>query len=142
MERISRGEQYMRIADIIALRGSCQRAQVGCVIVREGRIVSTGYNGPLGDNCELTCDTDNPCINAIHAEANAIYFASKHGISLEGCTLYCNYSPCKKCSEAIIQSGIVKVVFRELYRDSLFDLLNAANIVIEQLKWGWGQTIG
>jgi len=109
----------MRISDIIALRGSCQRAQVGCVIVSGGRIVSTGYNGPLSyQKCgKLVCNLDEPCKNAVHAEANAIYFAANHGISLEGCTLYCNFSPCMKCAEAIVQSGIKRVVYRIHYRD-------------------------
>lgn len=118
MERITRDEQYMRISDVIALRGSCQRKQVGCVIVREGRIVSTGYNGPLeNEHCQFYCDVNKPCELAIHAEANAIYFSAAHGISLDGCTLYCNFSPCEKCTEAIIQSGIKRVIFREHYRD-------------------------
>lgn len=134
MERITRDEQYMRISDVIALRGSCQRLQVGCVITRDGRIVSTGYNGELGKNCELSCDTSKPCTNAIHAEANAIYFASRHGIPLENCTLYCNYSPCRKCSEAIIQSGIKRIVFREYYRETPFDLLAAASITVSEHK--------
>jgi len=109
----------MRISDVIALRGSCQRAQVGCVIVKDGRIVSTGYNGVLANEaCDAyNCDIKNKCINAVHAEANAIYFAAAHGISLDGCTLYCNFSPCMKCAEAIIQAGIKKVIFRKVYSD-------------------------
>jgi len=124
----------MRISDIIALRGSCQRAQVGCVIVKDGRIVSTGYNGPLSyGDCAHKCKINQPCKEAVHAEANAIYFAANHGIPLDGCTLYCNFSPCIKCTEAIIQSGIKRVVYRIPYRDSepLSRLISAGVVLYE-----------
>lgn len=119
MTRPSLNEQYVEITSVIAKRGTCGRLKVGCVIVKDGRIVSTGYNGPIGeDHCKTYCNVDTECKDAIHAEANAIYFAAKEGISLQECTLYCNYSPCSKCAQAIIQSGIKRVIYQEEYRDN------------------------
>jgi len=118
MSRITLNEQYIRITEVISLRGTCKRAKVGCVIVKDGRIISTGYNGPIGEShCQMFCDISKKCEDAIHAEANAIFFAAKEGIPLEGCTLYCNFSPCSKCAQAIIQAGIKNVIYQEAYRD-------------------------
>lgn len=123
--RPSREQIAMEVAQIISKRGSCKRAKVGCVITQNNRIVSTGYNGPpksmIKDNSldrgVCSCNEHLPCEYAVHAEANAIYAAAKAGISLEGATLYCNFSPCRKCAEAIIQCGIKKVYYLEEYRD-------------------------
>lgn len=115
--RPTRHETYLAIAEVISLRGTCQRAKVGCVITQDNRIVSTGYNGPLGSvECNDTnCNLKEHCKHAVHAEANAIAFAAREGISLKGSTLYCLYSPCVDCARLIIQAGISKVVYREQY---------------------------
>lgn len=140
MERISRNELYLSIAFLISRRGTCERLQVGAVITRDNRIVATGYNGPLKDSkhCqEAGCNKDDACYRSIHAEANAIYFAARYGISLEGCTLYITHSPCLKCSEAIINSGIKEVVYSHNYRDSdpvYFLMQNNINCIQELLK--------
>lgn len=118
---------YLDIANVLSERSSCQRAKVGAVITQNDRIVTTGYNGlafPIRDSVDVCvhCDTEKPC-HAIHAEANAIYAAAREGIALEGSTLYCSYSPCLKCAEAIFQSGIKEVYYLEEYRD------------LEPIKW-------
>lgn len=123
MERISLDDQYAQIAHIISKRGTCNKLRVGCVITQNGRIVATGYNGGLKG--EKECDwgvkdfhcIEASCIHAVHAEANAIYFAAKQGISLKGATMYCTHSPCTDCAEAIVQAGIIKVCYSELFRD-------------------------
>lgn len=120
-ERITTHELYLTLADHISKRGTCQRAQVGCVITIQNRIVSTGYNGPLPgehDCNDINCDLNQSCIRAVHAEANAIFFAAKRGIALEGGTLYCRYSPCTDCVEALVQAGIKEVHFQEFFRDT------------------------
>lgn len=114
-KRISRMGQFMEICKIIAQRGTCQRAKVACVITRNNRIVSTGYNGPLNIHCESFCNTENKCTHAVHAEINAIAAAAKAGISLMDSTLYCTYSPCGNCANAVVQAGIRKVVYEKVY---------------------------
>jgi len=98
----------IRIAQIVAERATCDRKSVGAVIAREGRILSTGYNGPASGMPHCSSDT--------HAEANAIAFAAKNGVSLEGSTLYLTLSPCVSCAQLIANSGIDRVVYLEKYR--------------------------
>ena len=111
---------FMEIAEVISRRSSCLRGQVGAVIVLDNRIISTGYNGDhsKADECTaINCDLDNNCKRAIHAEQNAIYFASKHGIALDGSFLICTTMPCINCAKAIIQTGIVGVLWKNEYTD-------------------------
>lgn len=96
-----------------------------------------GYNGaPSGlPHCTpLNCNTDNPCDTTVHAEANAIVFAAKYGVELMGATIYCNYSPCKACSQLIINSGIAELVFQKEYRarEGLL-LMQQSDITIRQI---------
>jgi dCMP deaminase len=121
MERINRNELNLRIAYLISQRATCQRLGVGAIITRDNRIVATGYNGPVkgSPHCSiLGCDTSEHCQHAVHAEANAIYFAARYGVSLEGCTLYVTHSPCRKCAEAIVNAGIDSVIYDIQFRDT------------------------
>lgn len=131
LARPSRDLTFALIAKVISLRGTCLRAKVGAVIVKDKRIVSVGYNGALPgeDHCtsEL-CNADSPCLNTIHAEANAIYYAAKSGISIEGAKIYCTHSPCRKCSEAIIQSGVKEVIYLKEYRETPWNLFRETSI--------------
>lgn len=132
-ERPTRDEVYLAIAEVISLRGTCKRGQVGAVITQDHRIVATGYNGPIAKHIcsDLNCDLENTCKVAIHAEANAIAFAARHGVVLQGSTMYCRTQPCLKCAELIVQSGIEKVVYSFLYKDDLgFNLLTAMGIKV------------
>lgn len=112
----------MQIAHIVANRGTCGRAQVGAVIARDGRVLTTGYNGPPSRLPHCTdpggCGIlpSDGCSRAVHAEANAIAYAARHGIATEGCTLYSTHLPCLKCAELIINAGIVAVYYRTDYR--------------------------
>ena len=115
--RISRDALYMEMAKLMAKRSTCLRKQVGAVVVKDARIVSTGYNGvPSGyPHCdEGKC---GGCSISIHAEMNAIAFAAKEGVSIKGSTLYCTMSPCINCAKVIVNSGIVRVKYEEEYRD-------------------------
>jgi len=121
IERITRRDLYLQMAKLMSQRGTCGRLQVGSVITIENRIIATGYNGPVKDDHEcndINCFLGETCKRAIHAEANAIYFAAKNGIKLQGATIYCTHSPCIKCAEAIIQSGIKVVEYSEEFRDT------------------------
>jgi dCMP deaminase len=91
------------------------------------------------DNRELHTETcpahpSNGCTTAVHAEANAVYFAARKGVSVEGCLIYCTTEPCVKCAEAIIQSGICEVVYQQEYRDhSGLELLKKANVTVTKV---------
>ena len=120
-------EYFMEIAKVVALRSNCSRRHVAAVIVKDGRIISTGYNGtPRGiKNCNEggcpRCNSNAPsgtsleeCICS-HGEENSIVQAAYHGISIKGATLYTTFSPCLLCAKMIINSGIVEVVYNESY---------------------------
>jgi dCMP deaminase len=136
MDRITRTEMLMRTAAVISGRGTCERAFVGAVIAKEGRIISTGYVGaPAGlPHCTDVGDeigADGGCTRTVHAEANAIAFAARAGTSTDGAELYCTHSPCLKCAQLIINAGIERVYFENYYRDLAgLALLDAAGIGI------------
>lgn len=117
--RISRDQMLINMAFLVARRSTCARGQVGAVIADEGRIVSTGYGGApakLPHCSSAVCDLSQPCTRTIHAEANAIAWAARSAIAIEGCTLYCTHSPCLDCAKLIINSGIKRVVYGQAYR--------------------------
>lgn len=149
MGRISREEMLMGVAQVIAQRGTCSRLQVGAVFSRDGRIISTGYNGvPSGlPHCNHDCNcpaadwnnTDHlsdcpavaPCEDAEHAERNGIAFAARHGLALEGSELHCTHAPCAPCARSIINAGITKVTFETPYRLTQgVELLVAAGLTV------------
>lgn len=131
----------MQIVEIVKTRSTCLRRQVGALVVRDKRILATGYNGaPMGcKHCaEIGCLRDKLNIpsgqrqelcRASHAEQNAIAQAAYSGTSIKGGTLYITHQPCSICAKMIINAGIVKVVFRGDYPDDLaMDLLQEAGI--------------
>ncbi|MBA3898816.1 MAG: dCMP deaminase family protein [Bacteroidetes bacterium] len=115
---------YMELAINLARRSHCVKMKVGSVITKETRIVSLGYNGPPAGthNCdEVWPETGCPrserggCSLALHAEENAILYAAKNKIGLEGCTLYVTLSPCLSCARTIFTTGIKKVYYLNSY---------------------------
>lgn len=141
MDRLSKGDLYMQTAELFARRGTCSRAQVGCVIVREGRIIVSGYNGapPGMRHCvhphpahELI---EGGCANAVHAEANAIAFAARHGIPTEHGAMYCTHAMCRTCAQLCVSAGIQAVTYAHGYRDpSGLELLHEAGLLV--MKYG------
>ena len=133
MSRPSWPEYFMAIARMVAKRSTCLRRQVGAILVKERRILSTGYNGaPAGlRHCEevgcIRADTSVPSgerhelCRGLHAEQNAIIHAAYHGTSIEGATLYCTNKPCVICSKMIINAGIIKILYEAGYDDPLAD---------------------
>ncbi len=123
-------KRYLEMARVWAQNSYCKRRQVGAIIVKEKMIISDGYNGtPAG--FENICEDDDfktkPYV--LHAEANAITKVAKSNNSSEGATLYITTSPCMECSKLIIQAGIRRVVFSELYnKDDGLHLLERAGI--------------
>lgn len=123
-------KRYLRMASIWAENSYCQRRKVGAIIVKNQMIISDGYNGtPAGfeNICEDESGFTKPYV--LHAEANAITKVARSNNSSDGATLYVTASPCVECAKLIIQSGIKRVVFNELYRvtDGI-DLLRRAEI--------------
>lgn len=167
-DRISRDEMFGHICEVVAQRSTCLRSQVGALIVKDGRIVSMGYNGPVsgmpaciekpplwdmategpyGRNDTLGFELEEMrkkvtermcmgpgCTRSLHAETNAIAFAARAGVSVEGCTMYCSMSPCINCAKVIVNSGIKELVYLQGYRDmSGVSLLKKAGIKVTQL---------
>lgn len=125
--------RYLRMARIWAENSYCVRRQVGAIIVKDSMIISDGFNGtPSGfeNVCEDESNHTKPYV--LHAEANAITKVARSNNSSEGATLYVTASPCIECAKLIIQAGISRVVYGELYRLSDgIDLLNRAGIETE-----------
>ena len=122
-------EYFLEIAHVVAKRSTCLRRKVGAVVVRDRRILTTGYNGaPSGlKHCEeIGCMRDQLAVEsgtrhelcrALHSEMNAIIQAAQHGVSTKGATLYCTNQPCSVCARMLINAGIVKVVYVGEYPD-------------------------
>ncbi len=129
---------FMKIAAAVSERSTCDRAQVGCVLVLEKRILTTGFNGsPAG---QPHCDeaghlmVEGHCVRTIHAETNAIIQAALHGVSTKGSTCYVTHFPCINCTKALINAGIIRLVFSNDDRvdENALAFLKAANIEIDQ----------
>ena len=127
---------FMKIASAVSERSTCDRAFVGCVLVREKRILTSGFNGsPAG---QAHCDesghlmVDKHCVRTIHAETNAIIQAALHGVSTRDSTCYVIHLPCINCTKALINAGIVRIVYGEAYRmdENAMVFLKAAEIEV------------
>ena len=140
-ERQSWEEYFINIAELVATRSTCDRANVGCVLVKdEGhRIIASGYNGSISGNphCDEIGHTirDGHCIATIHAEMNALLFCAKEGVPVEGCTVYVTHFPCLDCTKSLIQAGIKKIVYKHDYRNDEYaiELLERNNIKVKKL---------
>jgi dCMP deaminase len=132
-------EYFMDQARMVATRATCDRLHVGAVIVRDKRIISTGYNGSVsGDvHCQdVGCYVvGGHCIRTIHAESNAILQCAKFGVSTEGASIYVTHFPCLLCSKQIIQAGIQQIFYGEAYRIDPYavELLQQAQVKITQI---------
>jgi dCMP deaminase len=126
--RPSWDEYFIRLVDEIGKRATCDRGKSGCIIVRDKRILCSGYVGSppglphcddIGHLLKKVIDDDGTirkhCMRTIHAEQNAICQAARYGISLEGTTLYCSMEPCRTCAMLIISVGIKKVIVKKKY---------------------------
>ena len=143
--------RFMEMAWVISKWASCfqPNRKIGCVIVKNKRIVTTGYNGaPAGIR---TCVERGECLRkrigvesgtraelcyAVHAEQNAIIQAAKLGVSIDGATLYCTHQPCVLCAKMIVNAGITRVVYGEGYPDAFaVDMLNEGGVLLEKYEW-------
>jgi dCMP deaminase len=112
----------MQIAFTVAQRSTCDRAHVGCVLVRDRRILTTGYNGaPAGlPHCDEIGHLliDGHCVRTLHAEQNAIIQGALHGVSIVDATAYVTHQPCLTCAKMLINAGVRRVVYAGNYPDA------------------------
>ena len=147
MTRPSWDQYFMEIAKVASKRSTCLRRQVGAIIVKEKRILATGYNGaPAGlPHCEemggclreklgVPAGEKHELCRGTHAEQNAIIQSANYGASIKGGTIYCTHRPCSVCAKMIINAGLVRVVVAEDYPDRLArDLFGEAGVAVEVL---------
>jgi len=147
MERPSWDEYFCNIAKLVATRSTCLRRNVGAVAVKNKQVLATGYNGaPSGiKHCEeegcirerlnVPSGQRHELCRALHAEQNAFLQAARHGVSLEGATLYITTQPCSICAKMIVNVGIKKVVFQGDYPDEFaLTFLHEAGIELKKIK--------
>jgi len=144
--RPSWDEYFMEIARQVATRSTCTRRRIGAVVVRDKRILATGYNnvpsgiehcttrGCLRDAMGIPSGQRHELCRGIHAEQNAIAQAARNGVSIEGSTVYCTNQPCIMCAKLIINAGIQEIVFAGEYPDELsIELLSEAGITLRHI---------
>ena len=126
--RPSWDQYFLELVDQVATRATCDRGKSGCVVVRDKRIICTGYVGSpsgmphcddAGHDLKQVIDDDGTvrqhCVRTVHAEQNAIVQAARYGLPLEGTTIYCSMEPCRVCAMLIASSGVGRVVARKRY---------------------------
>ena len=140
---------FMDIAELVAKRSTCLRRAVGSVVVKDKRILSTGYNGaPTGikhcietgclrEKLNVPSGERHELCRGIHAEQNAIIQAAFHGVSIKGATLFCTNQPCSICAKMIINAGIIKLYYRDGYADSMAqEMFKEAGIEVIKIDSG------
>jgi dCMP deaminase len=136
--RPSWDEYFMNIARAVASRSTCSRRSVGSIVVKDKRILATGYNGaPAGlrhcDHSKGGDMRDGHCARSTHAEQNAIVQAAKYGTPIDGATVYCTAQPCLVCAKLLVNAGARRVVFEGEYPDDLaVAILGEAKIELAQ----------
>lgn len=153
--RPSWDEYFLKLVDEVAKRATCDRGKSGCIIVKEKRILCSGYVGSppgfphcdeVGHDLRKVLDPDGTvrqhCVRTIHAEQNAICQAAKYGIALKGTTLYCTMEPCRVCAMLIISVGVERVVARRKYHAAqdtreLFKKAGIELVVMEDIVEGY-----
>ncbi len=146
---------FMEIALLVAKRSTCLRRMVGAVIVKDKRILSTGYNGApsgvrhcietgcLREQLKVPSGQRHELCRGIHAEQNAIIQAAYHGVSIKGATLYCTNLPCSICSKMIINAGIRRILYQAGYADDMSrEMFGEAGVEVIQIGCDPGQTEG
>lgn len=128
-------EYFMMCAILLSSRSTCQRLHVGCVLVKENRIISSGYNGHFSGCKHESIIRNNHEQATIHAEQNAIADAAKRGVSINNTTAYITHFPCTNCTKLLVQTGISKIVYLNDYNnDELVErLLSQTNVIIKKL---------
>jgi dCMP deaminase len=147
MARPSWDEYFMEITRLVVSRSTCLRRQVGAVIVKDKKILATGYNGApsglahcidrgcLRDELGIPSGERHELCRGLHAEQNAIIQAAYHGVSINGATLYCTNLPCIICTKMLINAGITRVVYEGGYTDDLArQMWEESKVIVEQFQ--------
>lgn len=146
--RPSWDEYFLGLVDEVAARATCDRGKSGCVVVRNKRIICTGYVGSpsgmphcddIGHDFKQAIDDDGTsrqhCVRTVHAEQNAIVQAARYGLQLDGTTMYCSMEPCRVCAMLIASSGVTRVVAHRRYHagGDTPEILAAADVTLDIL---------
>jgi len=140
MKRLPWEQYFMAQASLVALRSTCTRLMVGAVIVRENRIIASGYNGSVADGDHCIDDgcymVDGHCVRTVHAEANALLQCAKFGVATNETDLYVTHFPCLQCCKQIIQAGVKRVFYEQDYRNHklAIHLFNESNVHTEKVE--------
>lgn len=136
-KRLSWDEYFCLIASAAKQRSSCERLKVGCVIVKNNVILSTGYNGHIPGAPHISRVIDDHEQMTIHAETNAVCSAAKNGVSLEGAKLYVTHFPCINCTKTVLSAGISEIVYMEDYKNSdvSYELLRSKGVKINRINF-------
>lgn len=134
-------EYFTQMSQLVASRSTCPRRSVGAVLVRDHRVIATGYNGaPSGQpHCsEAGCVMENNhCVRTIHAELNALLQCARYGIATQGVDLYCTDMPCRDCARSLVQSGIARIYYIRPYDSpETLDLAACTGITLTQVGLG------
>ena len=141
--KISWDNYFMSIAEAVSTRATCDRKHAGAVIVKDKRILATGYNGSMvgAEHCDDVGHLieHNHCIRTVHAEKNAILQCAKYGISCNGANIYVNTFPCWNCFQAIVNAGIKTIYYSSDYeaafKSLVFEYAEKLNIGLIRLSW-------
>lgn len=147
MKRLSWDEYFLEITRLVARRSTCLRRQVGAIIVKDRRILATGYNGaPTGlahcsevgclrEKLKIPSGERQELCRGLHAEQNAIIQAAVYGVGMSGATLYCTHQPCILCAKMLVNAGIKRIVVLENYSDSFAQgILSEAGVELINLS--------
>lgn len=134
-ERIDWDEYFISLAFLVSMRSSCSRLHVGSVIVKDRRIISTGYNGFLPGLPHESIIRDNHEMATVHAEQNCITDCASRGVSVNGASIFITHFPCIHCTKFILSAGISKVYYRNDYKNDpiALELLIKSNIEIKKI---------
>ena len=145
MSRPDNDTYFMRMADLVATRSTCLRRQVGAVIMKEKRVLTTGYNGaPKGlKHCaEVGCirtqnniesGTRHELCRGVHAEQNAVIQAAYFGASIKDASIYTTNFPCVMCAKILVNAGIIEVIYKDDYVDPLSkDIMNESKVIVRR----------
>lgn len=147
---------FMQIAHLVATRATCPRRSVGALIVRDKRILATGYNGaprgmshcPSGgpeNDWPVGCMKAGHCIRSLHAEQNALLQAAMIGVPCEGASMYVTCQPCNACAKMLLNAGITRVIYEgdypddfslELFREAKLEVFRYREGVLEKVEYG------
>lgn len=145
--RPSWDEYFISIVEDVATRSTCRRRKVGAILVKDKRIIATGYNGgPTGlahcldigclrEKLGIPSGQQHELCRGVHAEQNAIIQAARYGVHTDGSTLYCTTQPCVQCTKMLLNAGVKEIVYEEGYPDELSkQLLDESNMIVRRIE--------